>query len=79
MKKFLKFIYHIPGFYRLYKDYEIDPEGIRFIFNAYSEVIQNCTGGKLSKLSYYPYVVTTEIDNYYYDKYYDMWHGDDLK
>ena len=67
--KLLKFISLIPEFYRFYKDYEIKPEGIRFIFNTYRDVIQSCTGGKLSKLTYYPYVVTTEIENYYYDKY----------
>ena len=53
MKTLLAFIRLIPGFFRLYCNWEYTPKNIKFIFHQYSEVMTTITGNKMSKLSYY--------------------------
>ena len=50
--KILRFIRMIPEFYRLFRDYELGPEDIRFSLRQYSMVICEITGNRMSKLGY---------------------------
>ena len=48
-----KFIKLIPSFFRLFRDYEMTPEDIRFSLSQYQSVLCELTDGFMSKLNYY--------------------------
>jgi len=57
-----KFIRLIPAFYRLFRDYEMKPEDIRFSLEQYQIVIDNLTNGRMSKLNYYANEIIQEVN-----------------
>lgn len=63
----LKFIKLIPSFFRLFRDYEMTPEDIRFSLSQYQSVIYELTDGFLSKLNYY----AIDIINLVHDRFCD--------
>lgn len=62
-----KFIKLIPAFYRLFRDYEMKPEDIRFSLEQYQIVIGNLTNGRMSKLNYYARDIISEVNDCFCD------------
>ena len=56
-----KFIRLIPAFYRLFRDYEMKPEDIRFSLEQYQKVICELTNNRMSKLNYYAKDIIDEV------------------
>lgn len=62
-----KFIKLIPAFFRLFCDYEMTPEDIRFSLKQYTIVIDRLTGGVLSKINYYADDIVSFVNDIYCD------------
>ena len=62
-----KFVKLIPSFFRLFRDYEMTPEDIRFSLGQYTIVIDRLTGGRMSKVNYYADDIVNEVNNYFCD------------
>lgn len=70
-----RFIKLIPAFYRLFRDYEMEPEDIQFSLTQYQTVICELTDGLMSKLNYY----ATDIINLVRDRFCDHCSWEDSK
>lgn len=62
-----KFIRLIPAFFRLFRDYEMTPEDIRFSLEQYTRVIDRLTGGRMSKINYYADDIVSVVNDFYCD------------
>lgn len=62
-----RFIKLIPAFYRLFRNFEMEPEDIQFSLMQYQKVICELTDGFMSKLNYY----ATDIINLVRDRFCD--------
>lgn len=60
----ITFIKYIPGYYKLHKNYEYEPETYDYIINNYEKVLCETTR-TLSKPTYDWRTVVCEIDSYY--------------
>ena len=65
MRDFLRFIRLIPAFYRLWRDYEMEPEFIRFALRQYVTVMMTITGNRMSKLGYKAEDILRVMNDYY--------------
>lgn len=71
----LKFIKLIPEFYKLYIDEGMTPADIRFSLQNYNKILLQNAGNNQPKTTYYPDVISDEIESYYRIKFTD----DDLR
>lgn len=62
-----KFIRLIPAFFRLFRDYEMEPKDIRFSLEQYTRVIDRLTGGRMSKINYYADDIVSVVNDFYCD------------
>lgn len=66
--KLFKFLTQIPGYFKLYQNYEYEPDTYDFIIQQYTKVLCNRTH-TMSKPTYYAHGVIEELDKYYEDIY----------
>lgn len=64
MKKFLKFLTKLKGFWKIYSGYGYDGETVEFIIENYTKVLCNRTK-LMSKPTYCAGDVITQIDNWF--------------
>lgn len=64
LKNFIHFLTQIPGYFKLYSDYEYEPDVYDFIINQYTKILCNRTR-TMSKPTYYANDVIGELDKYY--------------
>ena len=67
MKTLLTFIKHVPGFFRLYRDWGYTPNDYEFILDQYSEVLCDITGNRMSKHLYYAKDILSVVQEHYCD------------
>lgn len=67
-----KFIKLIPAFFKLFREYEMSPEDIRFSLENYRIVIYSLTNGRMSKLNYYASDIISEVNDCFCDGCYKL-------
>lgn len=68
MKRLIKFIRNLSGYWKLERDYGYDPDTYDFIIKQYSDVLCSRTR-TMSKLTYYATDIINEIDKWYEELY----------
>ena len=64
VRSLFRFIRFIPGFWKLNRFWDVEPEFYGWVIRQYSTVMNEMTGGKLSKPSHCAETVIEEIWNY---------------
>ena len=64
IRSFFLLLKRLPGFYRLNRFWDCEPEFYRWVIQQYEEVMYEMTGGKLSKPSHSAQTVINEAWNY---------------
>ena len=67
IRTIFEFIKYIPAFYRLFRDSEMTPGDIHFSLLQYLTVIQELTGGRMSKLNYYAKDIISVVNDRFCD------------
>ena len=72
VRSFFRFIRFLPGFWRLNRFWDVDPDFYGWVIRQYATVMNEMTGGQLSKPSHCAETVIEEIWEYM-EKHYAGW------
>lgn len=76
VKGLFRFIRRIPGYYKLDRYWDYEPDTYTFIIDNYSEVLCSRTHF-MSKPTYYARDILTQLDDFYAEKDTGYWEMDD--
>ena len=78
IRAFFRFLRFLPGFWELHRFWDTEPEFYGWVIRQYSTVMNELTGGRLSKPSHCAETVIDEIWAYM-DRNYAGWNKEETK